>query len=62
MTNSSSAGFRRPALKCKKCGRPFPLTGRTEKLPDPFPAKCPACRQEGTYAKSDIQELMSVGH
>lgn len=41
----SSAGFKRPGLKCEKCGLPFALsmtgivtTREIEKLPDPFRA------------------------
>jgi hypothetical protein len=69
MTNGSSAGFKRPGLKCVKCGVPFALTlavqpmESVKKLPDPFRAKCPSliCQHEATYPKSAIQTLVSVG-
>jgi hypothetical protein len=63
----SSAGFKRPGLKCVKCGLPFALslTGAisakdVENLPDPFRAKCPMCQHEDTYPKSAIQILVAV--
>ena len=67
MSNGSSAGFKRPGLKCAHCGLPFALTlavqpmSSVEKLPDPFQAKCPMCQHEATYSKSAIQTLVSVG-
>ena len=67
MTNGSSAGFKRPGLKCVKCGLPFALSliasnsPKVKELPDPFPAKCLACGFEAIYPKSAIQSLVSVG-
>ncbi len=65
----SSAGFKRPGLKCEKCGLPFALSligaigaKEVERLPDPFQAKCPMCQHEATYPKSAIQILVGVGH
>lgn len=65
----SSATFRRPGLKCQKCGLPFALslTGTVsasdiEKLPDPFDATCSICGHVDSYPKADIQPLVSTGH
>jgi hypothetical protein len=66
--SGSSAGFTRPGLTCVNCGHAFPLFlsvenfGSVESLSDPFQAKCPDCDHEGTYPKSAIGILASVGN
>lgn len=60
-------GFKRPGLECSHCREPFSLFLGVEnfldidRLPDPFPAKCPACQQESTYPKSSIGILVAAG-
>jgi hypothetical protein len=62
-----SAGFKRPGVQCVHCLEPIALLlavedfVSVEKLPDPFPAKCPLCEQEATYSKSTIGIVASVG-
>lgn len=64
----SSASFKRPGIKCEKCGMPFPLflgmpdpPIKIEKLPDPFRAKCYLCSHEAIYPKSAIRTLATEG-
>ena len=63
----SSAEFKRPGLVCEKCDLPFALEmfavqdmESVETLPDPFPAKCPACQHQSTYPKSSIVGLVGA--
>lgn len=64
----SSAGFRRFGVECQNCHEAFAIQldamnkPSLDKLPEPFPAKCPHCGEENLYARSVISPLVSVGH
>jgi hypothetical protein len=63
----SSAGFKRPGVECTHCKKEFALSwadkgASFEKWPDPLVAQCVFCGQSGTYQKSEVGTLVSVGY